>query len=167
VPFEAKSKSKKLEWDGFCVTLRAGSGNRTALRPLHPSEPRVISVREAARLHSYPDWFNFSERIIHALHRNRKFSASITSYAVGMEVRKHLECHTSDSSTQSLKVSLFNMQSADAGCLVARQPLQQICLQHSVFCAQEREVVRIQYPKRGKLLGFDDLLQLRSILCWQ
>jgi site-specific DNA-cytosine methylase len=46
---EAKSRSKKLEWDGLCVTLRAGSGNRTALRPIHPCEPRVISVREAAR----------------------------------------------------------------------------------------------------------------------
>jgi site-specific DNA-cytosine methylase len=28
-------------------------------RPIHPSSPRVITVREAARLHSYPDWFRF------------------------------------------------------------------------------------------------------------
>ncbi|WP_207233570.1 DNA cytosine methyltransferase [Salinicola tamaricis] len=26
-------------------------------RPIHPNLPRVITVREAARLHSYPDWF--------------------------------------------------------------------------------------------------------------
>ncbi len=90
---EAKSKSKKLEWDGFCVTLRAGSGNRTALRPLHPEQPRVISVREAARLHSYPDWFNFSEAILHAQREIGNSVPPLLAYAVGMQVREHLECN--------------------------------------------------------------------------
>ena len=36
-------------------TLRAGCKGRTACRPIHPSEPRVITVREAARLQSFPD----------------------------------------------------------------------------------------------------------------
>ncbi|MFZ0814083.1 MAG: DNA cytosine methyltransferase, partial [Candidatus Sulfotelmatobacter sp.] len=27
--------------------------------PIHPHTPRCITVREAARLHSYPDWFRF------------------------------------------------------------------------------------------------------------
>ncbi|WP_223587340.1 DNA cytosine methyltransferase [Microbacterium sp. OVT16B] len=44
-------------------TLRAGTGSErgafSAARPLHPTEPRVITVREAARLHSFPDWFRF------------------------------------------------------------------------------------------------------------
>jgi DNA (cytosine-5)-methyltransferase 1 len=91
---EAKSRAKKLEWDGLCVTLRAGSGNRTALRPIHPSEPRVISVREAARLHSYPDWFNFSEGIIHAHREIGNSVPPLLAFAVGMQVREHLESHT-------------------------------------------------------------------------
>jgi DNA (cytosine-5)-methyltransferase 1 len=91
---EAKSRAKKLEWDGLCVTLRAGSGNRTALRPIHPSEPRVISVREAARLHSYPDWFNFSEGIIHAHREIGNSVPPLLAYAVGMQIREHLESHT-------------------------------------------------------------------------
>jgi DNA (cytosine-5)-methyltransferase 1 len=91
---EAKARAKKLEWDGLCVTLRAGSGNRTALRPIHPSEPRVISVREAARLHSYPDWFNFSEGILHAHREIGNSVPPLLAYAVGMQVMKHLECHT-------------------------------------------------------------------------
>lgn len=45
------------------LTLRAGTGTErgafSAARPLHPTEPRVITVREAARLHSFPDWFHF------------------------------------------------------------------------------------------------------------
>lgn len=57
------SKSKKLEWEGFCPTLRAGTGadkgSYQAVRPLHPTEGRVITVREAARLQGFPDWFVF------------------------------------------------------------------------------------------------------------
>ena len=60
---EPISRFKKLHPDGFCNTLRAGTdsarGAFTSPRPIHPIFPRVITVREAARLHSYPDWFRF------------------------------------------------------------------------------------------------------------
>ncbi len=58
------SKSRKLESNGFCPTLRAGTGadkgSFQAVRPLHPTEARVITPREAARLQGFPDWFQFS-----------------------------------------------------------------------------------------------------------
>lgn len=57
------SKSKKLEWSGLCPTLKAGTGSdrgsHQAVRPLHPDYGRVITVREAARLQGFPDWFCF------------------------------------------------------------------------------------------------------------
>lgn len=57
------SRSKKLAWDGQCPTLRAGTGpdkgSHQAVRPLHPDYGRVITVREAARLQGFPDWFCF------------------------------------------------------------------------------------------------------------
>lgn len=60
---EPVSRFLKLNPDGVCNTLRAGTasdrGAFTSPRPIHPSSPRVITVREAARLHSYPDWFRF------------------------------------------------------------------------------------------------------------
>ena len=60
---EPISRFKKLHPDGLCNTLRAGTdsarGAFTSPRPIHPFLPRVITVREAARLHSYPDWFRF------------------------------------------------------------------------------------------------------------
>lgn len=60
---EAVSRFKKLHPNGLCNTLRAGTdsarGAFTSPRPIHPFLPRVITVREAARLHSYPDWFRF------------------------------------------------------------------------------------------------------------
>jgi len=53
----------KLHPEGVCNTLRAGTdrarGAYTSPRPIHPIAPRCITVREAARLHSYPDWFRF------------------------------------------------------------------------------------------------------------
>lgn len=58
---EPISRFMRLAPDGLCNTLRAGTGAErgafTSPRPIHPWYPRVISVREAARLHSLPDWF--------------------------------------------------------------------------------------------------------------
>ncbi|MBN2684521.1 MAG: DNA cytosine methyltransferase [Pontiellaceae bacterium] len=60
---EPISRFHKLDPAGLCNTLRAGTdsarGAFTSPRPIHPYQPRVITVREAARLHSYPDWFRF------------------------------------------------------------------------------------------------------------
>lgn len=64
------SKSTKLELRGFCPTLRAGTGldagRFQAVRPLHPTENRVIAPREAARLQGFPDWFQFSDTRWHS-----------------------------------------------------------------------------------------------------
>ena len=60
---DSVSKSHRLDPDGFCPTLRAGTGPERgrfqAVRPLHPHHDRVITPREAARLQGFPDWFQF------------------------------------------------------------------------------------------------------------
>ena len=60
---EPVSRFLKLDPTGVSNTLRAGTGSDrgafTSPRPIHPHSPRCITVREAARLHSYPDWFRF------------------------------------------------------------------------------------------------------------
>ena len=57
------SKSRRLKSNGFCPTLTAGTdkdnGSYQAVRPLHPTQNRVITPREAARLQGFPDWFLF------------------------------------------------------------------------------------------------------------
>lgn len=58
------SRSRRLDLNGFCPTLRAGTGpdkgSFQAVRPIHPTSARVITPREAARLQGFPDWFYFS-----------------------------------------------------------------------------------------------------------
>ena len=63
------SKSTKLKPDGFCPTLRAGTGpdkgSYQAVRPIHYKHARVITPREAARLQGFPDWYQLPETIWH------------------------------------------------------------------------------------------------------
>ena len=44
-------------------TLRAGTGpdrgSYQSMRPIHPAAPRVVTIREAARIQGFPDWFVF------------------------------------------------------------------------------------------------------------
>jgi DNA (cytosine-5)-methyltransferase 1 len=60
---EPISRFHKLDPNGVCNTLRAGTntdrGAFTSPRPIHYLHARCITVREAARLHSFPDWFRF------------------------------------------------------------------------------------------------------------
>lgn len=60
----------RLDWEGQCPTLRAGTGNDRgsyqSVRPIHPEEPRVITVREGARLQGFPDRFKFHPTIWHS-----------------------------------------------------------------------------------------------------
>ncbi|MFT5622317.1 MAG: DNA (cytosine-5)-methyltransferase 1 [Bacteroidia bacterium] len=57
------SRAPRLNRKGFCPTLRAGTGSDRgsfqAVRPIHPTENRVITPREGARLQGFPDWFRF------------------------------------------------------------------------------------------------------------
>jgi DNA (cytosine-5)-methyltransferase 1 len=64
------SKMVRLNAEGFCPTLRAGTdntkGSYQSVRPIHPFLPRVITPREAARLQGFPDWFQFHETKWHS-----------------------------------------------------------------------------------------------------
>ena len=100
---ESISRFFRIASTGVCNTLRAGTatdhGAFSAPRPIHPVYPRCISVREAARLHSYPDWFRFHRTIWHGFRQignsvppllGRAVGASIIA-ALGQKPRRPME----------------------------------------------------------------------------
>jgi DNA (cytosine-5)-methyltransferase 1 len=91
---ERVSRFFRLHHDGVCSTLRAGTGYErgsfNAPRPIHPDHPRVVSVREAARLHSYPDWFRFHSTKWHGFRQVGNSLPPLVGRAVGAEVARAL-----------------------------------------------------------------------------
>jgi DNA (cytosine-5)-methyltransferase 1 len=91
---EPISRFFRISYDGICNTLRAGTatdrGAFSAPRPIHPIYARCISVREAARLHSYPDWFRFHRTIWHGFRQIGNSVPPRLARAVGAVVLKAL-----------------------------------------------------------------------------
>lgn len=120
---EAISRFLKLDPHGLSNTLRAGTarnkGAHTAPRPIHYQVPRCISVREAARLHTFPDWFGFHRTIWHGFREIGNAVIPLLAKALGDEI---IECLQFDlSSIEIRKVSQvddsllrYNMAQASA-----------------------------------------------------
>ncbi len=92
---EKISRFHKLDPQGICNTLRAGTpsnrGAFTSPRPIHPFIPRCITVREAARLHSYPDWFRFHVTKWHGFRQIGNSVPPLLAKAVALEIIKSLD----------------------------------------------------------------------------
>jgi DNA (cytosine-5)-methyltransferase 1 len=52
-------KYKRLEWNGLSRTITAHIA-RDGYWYIHPSQSRTLSIREAARIQTFPDWFQFA-----------------------------------------------------------------------------------------------------------
>ncbi|MBW4663764.1 MAG: DNA cytosine methyltransferase [Chroococcus sp. CMT-3BRIN-NPC107] len=87
---EPISHLRRLDLNGLCHTLRAGTGSDcgsyTSPRPIHPILPRVISVREAARLHSFPDWFRLHQTKWHGFRQVGNSVPPLLAQAVGTQI---------------------------------------------------------------------------------
>lgn len=88
------TKSVRLKLDGLCPTLRAGTGpdhgSFQAVRPIHPTSPRVITPREAARLQGFPDWFRFAPSKWHSFRQIGNSVSPILAEAIFKVIYAHL-----------------------------------------------------------------------------
>lgn len=91
---EAVSRFYRLHRSGLSCTLRAGTGRErgafNAPRPIHPVHHRVLTVREAARLHSFPDWFRLNVTKWHGFRQVGNSVPPLLARAVAKEVVKAL-----------------------------------------------------------------------------
>ncbi|MEO1466650.1 MAG: DNA cytosine methyltransferase [Cyanobacteria bacterium J06633_1] len=85
----------RLDLKGLCTTLRAGTASNrgafTSPRPIHPITPRCITVREAARLHSYPDWFMFHATKWHGFRQIGNSVPPLLAQAIAQQIIEVLE----------------------------------------------------------------------------
>jgi len=117
---EKISRFHKLDPEGICNTLRAGTpsnrGGFTSPRPIHPFRPRCITVREAARLHSYPDWFRFHVTKWHGFRQIGNSVPPLLAKALALEMMKSLNLKVDKPTTiQCLgddNLLTFNMKQA-------------------------------------------------------
>ncbi|MGY6529759.1 MAG: DNA cytosine methyltransferase [Cyanobacterium sp.] len=124
------SRFLKLSPTGLCNTLRAGTGRdkgaHTAPRPIHYQQPRCITVREAARLHTFPDWFLFHETIWHGFREIGNAVIPLFAKVLGDEVIKNLgidiqELETIRLDTPAMDLMKYNMNQACEYWSVSRE----------------------------------------------
>ena len=92
---EPVSRFQRLSLEGLSPTLRSGTGPErgsfTPPRPIHPISARVLTVREAARLHSFPDTFRFADSQWHSWRAIGNAVPPLLASAVASGVRSALE----------------------------------------------------------------------------
>jgi DNA (cytosine-5)-methyltransferase 1 len=107
---EPKSQFFKLSSHGQSNTLRAGTnrdrGAHTAPRPIHYLHPRCITIREGARLHTFPDWFQFHRTIWHGFREIGNAVIPFLALGLGVEIRKCLEVDIS-------QLEIYNLPEID------------------------------------------------------
>jgi DNA (cytosine-5)-methyltransferase 1 len=89
---EPVSRRHRLDPDGTSLTLRAGSdalrGSFTSVVPIHPKGTRVITVREAARLHGFADYVQLSPVKIQGYRQIGNSVIPAMGRAVGREIMR-------------------------------------------------------------------------------
>lgn len=104
---DERSRTSRLEGVGLAKTMRAGTGRDhgsfTAPRPIHHNYSRVVTVREAARLHSFPDWFQFHVAKWHAL---RQIGNSVPPRLAGAVARSVVKALSYEPSAPTRRVCL-------------------------------------------------------------
>jgi len=93
------SRLYRLSWDDVANTLRAGTpkerGAYSSPRPIHPEYPRVITVREGARLQSFPDWIRFHPTKWHGFRQIGNSVPPLLARRIAEEYKKGIELYES------------------------------------------------------------------------
>jgi C-5 cytosine-specific DNA methylase len=82
-------KYNRLSWDQPCRGITAHMG-KDGYWYIHPEQHRSLSIREAARVQSFPDWFRFADYRTSALRQIGEAVAPFVAEALGGKIIEHL-----------------------------------------------------------------------------
>jgi DNA (cytosine-5)-methyltransferase 1 len=86
-------KYKRLEWDGLSRTITAHLA-KDGYWYIHPEQHRTLSVREAARIQTFPDTFRFAGEPTHRYRQIGNAVPPLLAEALGHSIRKALRSDT-------------------------------------------------------------------------
>lgn len=109
--YERVGRHPRLAPEGQCPTLRAGTGvekgSFQSVRPIHPTENRVITVREAARLQGFPDDHLFHDTVWHSFRMIGNSVSPIIAKAIFRAIRDALAIEFSPPLSEPEKIVDF------------------------------------------------------------
>jgi DNA (cytosine-5)-methyltransferase 1 len=83
-------KYNRLSWDEPCRSITAHLG-KDGYWYIHPDQHRSLSIREAARVQSFPDWFRFAGFRTSAFRQIGEAVAPLVGEVLGRRIIGHLE----------------------------------------------------------------------------
>ena len=84
-----KDKYNRLRWDGLSRTITAHLAH-DGYWYIHPDQSRTLSVREAARLQTFPDWFRFAGTPTQRFRQIGNAVPPLLAESVGLELARAL-----------------------------------------------------------------------------
>jgi DNA (cytosine-5)-methyltransferase 1 len=97
-------KYKRQDGDDLCSTIVAHL-QKDGLMFIHPKQKRSLTPREAARIQSFPDVFNFSGQRGNVYHQIGNAVPPLVGRAIGLAVKKYLKSDASFKNRPSFKPS--------------------------------------------------------------
>jgi DNA (cytosine-5)-methyltransferase 1 len=82
---------RRMEWSGIARSIITRFRDPKSGEYIHPSQDRTISIREAARIQSFPDWFVFEGSISQQYDQVGNAVPPLLARAVGGQLRKLLK----------------------------------------------------------------------------
>jgi DNA (cytosine-5)-methyltransferase 1 len=91
-----KDRYTRQSRNGLCSTIVAHMG-KDGLMFIHPTQNRSLTVREAARVQSFPDWFEFPEARTHAFRLIGNAVPPLIAESIGASLKRFIGSCSSDS----------------------------------------------------------------------
>ena len=145
---EPVSRFYKLNPEGICNTIRSGTGSDqgafTSPRPIHPHKARCITNREAARLHSYPDWFRFHVTKWHGFRQIGNSVPPLLARAIGSRTMAAL------GETERVPVKTLELGNPHLLALTMKQAAEHYSVPDNMIPKRQR-TIRTELPEKEKL----------------